>query len=388
MLEVRSLGKDRGRGLVATAPIPAHSILAIVLPDISVLYSAFAGSRCACCYAAKPPSEDAQGGGWFVCPTCDQFILCPECWAMLPANEATPKPKEDWIRSLSKPAGELYDAKRRWVRVSMAAHPLSCAWYNELPAAVRAPGQDTDLLRFCLSYGARVGQVGDTALATSIAVLDPNTETQSASTAQFCNSFAHKIVRTFSSASSHAAAVRSDAAEKGAEGSTLASTTSSTPSSSSRYAVEAGHLRDVLLRVQCNSLGFPFTSEETVGWSLQETLCMVNHSCNPSLSIICAEDSTEREGILTYMMGNEKAREIQSSADPSEEGIVEKLHPLLRGCMALKALRNIAMGEELTLSYLDLEQLGDSVEERSRELSERYRFLCVCSRCQQQRKTS
>ncbi|CCW68495.1 unnamed protein product, partial [Phytomonas sp. Hart1] len=141
------------------------------------------------------------------------------------------------------------------------------------------------------------------------------------------------------------------------------------------------HLRGVLLRVQCNSLGFPFTAAETLGWSLQQTICMLNHSCAPNLAIFCADDATEREGVWQYLTG----KEARAGANSPEEDRVEAL---LRGCMAVKALRDIAQYEELTLSYVDLEQLGDFVEERSLKLEERYRFTCACSLCREQRRYS
>jgi hypothetical protein len=108
--------------------------------------------------------------------------------------------------------------------------------------------------------------------------------------------------------------------------------------------IDQEHLRDTLLRTKANALGFPFSEEATLGWAMQGDFCMLNHSCLPN----CA---------------------LKQSA---------------QGEMELASLVTIAAGEELTISYLHLEEYL-SVGERTKHLLEQYRFLCKCELCVAQR---
>lgn len=105
-------------------------------------------------------------------------------------------------------------------------------------------------------------------------------------------------------------------------------------------------LYQVLLRVKSNALGFPFNSAETMGWAVQLDVCMLNHSCVPNCAI----------------------------AQNSETGDME-----------IRSLRPIGEGDELFVSYIHVPDLQSDVGARTRQLLEKYRFLCGCPLCVEQR---
>lgn len=241
----------------------------------------------------------------------------------------------------------------------MRVHRLSCAWYNELPASVRAPGEDTDYVRFCLQYGARV-VLGDIPLLRSVSELETNVDRQSPEVRRFCEVFARdRMVATF-----HAYPPGKNAEDYPVP----------------RFPVDGDHLRDVLLRVQCNSLGFPFTASDTIGWALQETVCMANHSCVPNAAIVLAETDGAQSFANVWQSPEPEscvALSPSSSSSPSDG--------LLAGCMGLISTRDIRKGEEVTISYVDVESFGGDGKARMKHLLTQYRFLCNCSLCQSQR---
>ena len=189
-----------------------------------------------------------------------------------------------------------------------AAHEGWCQWFRMLPEAVRAG--DTDYVRFVLEYCARILR-GDTDLLEEIRKL-----TFADIDAAFCESFSARIVERF-----------------GPHG----------------LAVSSEHIAGVIRRTKTNSLGFPFDSERTLGWSIHSELCMLNHSCIPNCAI------------------------RRSSSVP--------------GAAELVAVTDVERGDELTISYIDVESFPDVVA-RTTHLLERYAFLCRCELCQSQRKSS
>lgn len=333
---VRLIDAQRGRGVVAVQAIPAEAGLYMSRADLAVLYSPFAGNHCAVCFAAcsscneaeqqegEDINQDAAQSQGHACPTCDQFVLCRRCVEVL----------EDEVRSgqvVSLKLGESSpsdgDHSPLLLRHPiLSVHRVSCMWYASLPSSVRAPGLDTDYLRFCLEYGAHV-VLGSRACAENINALCDNEGIQSAEAISFCEGFARQVVNTFATASPHP------------------------------YPVSMEELRGVLLRVRSNSVGFPFTSTATIGWSLEKVTCMLNHSCVPNAAVVSAEHNA------SFHQFSLKSR---------------------LGSLGIKALRPIALGEELTLSYVDVEAMDD-VTERSRHILTTYRFLCKCEKCESQR---
>jgi hypothetical protein len=210
------------------------------------------------------------------CSLCDAFAVCHECSAETDRDSA-PLWKD---------------------------HKQVCAWYVTLPAAVRKG--DTDYVRFLLEYSARVQQ-GDVALIHSINACCSLEDEHSTETKRFATQYATITVNQF-----------------GPHG--------------LRTPFEV--LREVLLKVKANALGFPFSARETLGWAMEGTVCAVNHSCVPNAA-------------------------LQQS--PSGE-------------MVLRALAPITAGEEITISYVHVPDHPD-VKERRRLLLDKYRFLCMCPAC-------
>lgn len=190
-------------------------------------------------------------------------------------------------------------------------HHLPCQWFTSLPLDVQQG--DTDYLRFMLEYSARV-QGGDHRLSLAIGSLCTNEDSQSPEVKQFCLSYSKLIASKFH--------------PKG-------------------LVLDQDHLYRILLRTKSNSIGFPFNTQETLGWALQEDICMINHCCEPN----CA---------LTQ----------------SPEGLV-----------VLRTLRPVAADEEITISYVDLANF-QQLELRQRHLLQQYRFLCSCSFCAGQRNSA
>lgn len=102
-------------------------------------------------------------------------------------------------------------------------------------------------------------------------------------------------------------------------------------------------LADVLLRIRMNSLGFPFNEQATLGWSVHTQASLMNHSCAPNCYV--------------------------ANGDIDDFGI-----------MNVVAKKDIAKGEELMISYVDLTKITDD-QERLDYLYENYCFVCKCSRC-------
>jgi hypothetical protein len=108
----------------------------------------------------------------------------------------------------------------------------------------------------------------------------------------------------------------------------------------SGLVIDQEHLYRLLLQTKSNSIGFPFNEAEAMGWAMQKDICMLNHSCGPNCAV--------RQG---------------------EHGVIEVV-----------VLRDVAAGEELFISYVDLDRFPET-KERRRHLLEQYRFLCHCNIC-------
>eukprot|EP00760_Papus_ankaliazontas_P009565 PhM_4_TR14102/c0_g2_i1/m.95365/K11426/SMYD; SET and MYND domain-containing protein len=221
-----------------------------------------------------------------ICATCfephEDLILCPNCqlFAVCPACAKGP--------------------------LTRVVHPIECAWVCSLASSVREG--ETDYLRFVLRYCA-LRKLGDPAIK-KINTLCTNTETQSDEFLDWCSSFAALFI--------------------------------------SHFHTDLGVITEDLIRLMCivraNSLGFPFNSEVTLGWCLQTTVSMLNHSCTPNCAITAA--------------GQEKNK------------------------MEVRTLRRVRAGEELTISYIDVHDPQNlSVDVRREAIFDRYRFSCDCELC-------
>lgn len=397
--------------------------------------------------AATPPPMLYEA---YVCPNCDQFVLCASCVGQLifeveqlAAAEFADEVEDHLIRttrlaihtaSAAAAARMTGDAQAVLLRHPLlCAHSISCAWYVSLPESIRAPGNDTDFLRFCLDYGARV-QLGDTAMTAALAKLDTNAAVQSKESHHLCEVFARdRVVATFgprTSTTTSATLTSDPVSGLGA---------SEAPVFPPPYPVSWTELRDVLLRTRCNSLGFPFSSTETMGWSLQETVCMLNHSCVPNAAVVMLYDAEDEQRLRRMSAEGTTPNAVTAAADEAEERVSQRQHSgrrraqhlslsphrdsgqsrnnnssssgnkkknlnsyraiavsspslfttpfteALQGWIGIQATRPIAAGEEITVSYIDLELYGDDVQARSRHLLEQYRFLCTCELCTRQR---
>ncbi|RNE95254.1 histone-lysine N-methyltransferase ASHR2 [Trypanosoma conorhini] len=319
---VEHIDACRGRGLVAEVDFNEGDSILLAPYDIAVLYSPFVRNTCYRCFAplVEPPKEgeeeakakiQAEEGKeeiCYECSSCKHLVLCSSCVKDLVA-EAWRRPDE------GVPAASLGDDERELAMLQthplLEAHKLACAWFCTLPDSVQAG--DTDYLRFALQYGSRA-LLGDTRLLLAVDELGINTVQQLTEAHQFCESFAKRIVDTF--------------APQG-------------------FRVDAEHLRDVLLRTKSNSIGYPFNEEETLGWSLQAEICMINHSCVPNAAVVRPK--------------------CKAGAGACS--------------MELVARRAIKAGEEVTISYLDVDSYADDVQARRRRLMEDYGFLCCCPKC-------
>ncbi|KPA74684.1 hypothetical protein ABB37_09010 [Leptomonas pyrrhocoris] len=431
----------------------------------------------------------------YICPNCDQFVLCAACVAQLVLEvellAAAAADEDPACATMVRPVITVMSDEKAVLlqHPLLRAHTISCAWYTALPESIRAPGNDTDFLRFCLDYGARV-QLGDTAMVAALGKLDTNAAVQSKEAHHLCEVFARdRVVATFgphktpatgttttTTTATAAAAVAATTAlathsitRSKHEGvltaspiATLSSADTSDPlveRNASRlsgkaplleapvfpppYPVPWTELRDVLLRTRCNSLGFPFSSCETMGWSLQETVCMLNHSCAPNAAVVMLYDADDEQRRRTAHGADDNPQDAAAAAEVVTSTRVQHLHGLrkaqrlstarpvegdatatavggsssnsgsggrrrnlnsyraiavsspspfstsftesLEGWIGIQATRPIAAGEEITVSYIDLEMYGDDVQARSRHLLEQYRFLCTCELCVRQR---
>lgn len=219
----------------------------------------------------------------------ESLTVCPSCQQLALCS-----------RCSSSPAGTA-----RW-----DSHKQPCEWMTLLPAETQRG--DTDYLRFLLEYSARV-QNGDTRLLMALDTLCTNEDSTAPEVREFCDSFSRLVTTKF--------------APHG-------------------LLIAQAQLKKLLLQTKSNSVGFPFDEQQTLGWTLQEEVCMLNHSCVPNCAITNGPDGT----------------------------------------LQIRTIAPVKAEEELTISYVDLSgPLGGDVKARTRELLERYRFLCQCDRCKTQR---
>lgn len=331
------------------------------------------------------------------------------------AGSTTIAPTTTDVTSPASPLPTLTWMDTLLLHPMLRLHRTSCDWYNELPSSVREPGKDTDYLRFCLLYGAFVlyaekekkkeeeeeakmegareaDGVRNSALIDQhsrslrqrlarLNGLEDNLSSQDSEVIAFCSSFAKdKVVKTFGPVETTGCAApplnisketsSSPSAKMGPSGSTLSLNpcladhggVSSVPPTP-RYPVSGEDLSSMLLKTRCNSLGFPFTTEETIGWSVDGFACMINHSCEPNAAIVHADRD---EAFLS----------LPSSSNS---------YLPLTGCFGIKSIRPIYENDEITISYLDEEGYDDDVDRRTRALLDLFRFLCTCPKCLRQR---
>ncbi|KAG5510818.1 hypothetical protein JKF63_07890 [Porcisia hertigi] len=493
--EMHPDAKRKGRRVVATIELKPGNAIFAAPPDIAVLYSPFANHICARCLVADvrlcaesqkaqhnsqhqpppppPPPPQSHPSALsrspigvsssltsspslsstatapvppvrsYSCPNCDQFVLCAPCVVQLLLDIGVDvlNPAGADGTNMSIPLLQRRGEVRRGGSVVderlnrhplLRAHAISCAWYTSLPASIRAPGNDTDFLRFCLDYGARA-YLGDTAMMRALATLDTNASVQSKESTQLCEVFARdRVVATFGKGAKASTATTTPPAPAKSVGShpflsqvgvhaSVGSVIRACNSDGIRhrgsalgahfpppYPIPWTDLRDTLLRTRCNSIGFPYNSEETTGWSLHETVCMLNHSCVPNAAVIMLYDSADAMAAAAALTGrpggashaspsderaeaaarrkaSERLAAFRAVATSSESPYSTSYSPSLAGWIGIEATRPIAVGEEITISYVDLGSLGEDLQTRSRHLLEQYRFFCTCELCLRQR---
>ncbi|CBH11252.1 hypothetical protein, conserved [Trypanosoma brucei gambiense DAL972] len=356
---VRYIDGRRGRGLIAEVDFEADSTILCVPYDIAVLYSPFVRNTCYRCFVSVPKdSRTSQGRGslqrkrpqqrrptsqsqrlplrrsypqhgrqtsnernrereehHYECTDCKHLVLCENCVRELAEGVPRVPVGDEPSKPVTSPTWqEQLEVMQQ--HPLLQAHKQACAWFCSLPESDREG--DTDYLRFALQYGSRA-LLGDTALLLSVGELCTNATQQPPAARQFCTSFARRVADTF--------------APQG-------------------FRVDADHLRDVLFRTKCNSIGYPFNETETLGWMMQEKLCMINHSCDPNAAIV---------------------RPRRTEASTSSRSAACSVELLAR--------RRIKAGEEITIAYIDVDRYEDT-QIRRRHLLESYWFLCMCSRCE------
>ncbi|XP_006897801.1 PREDICTED: histone-lysine N-methyltransferase SMYD3 [Elephantulus edwardii] len=99
---------------------------------------------------------------------------------------------------------------------------------------------------------------------------------------------------------------------------------------------------EAFAKVICNSFTICDAEMQEVGVGLYPSMSLLNHSCDPNCSIVFSGP-----------------------------------------CLFLRAVRDIEVGEELTICYLDMLMTS---EERRKQLRDQYCFECDCIRCQTQDK--
>lgn len=274
-LVIIDIDKRRGRGVLATREHAAGDPLLVARPDIVVLYTDFAGSRCAHCLRSVKAIADA-GEAFDKCQHCDLFVLCSRC-----------SPDDN------------HDTSPGW-----RAHKQPCDWFMTLPEATRRG--DTDYVRFLLEYSARA-QRGDVDLIEHMLDCCALEDAHAEDTKRFAQQYAAITVNQF--------------AKHG-------------------LLLPLETLRQVLLRVKANALGFPCDSANIYGWAMHGDVCALNHSCVPNAEV------------------------VQDDA----------------GNMVVRALQSISPGEEVLISYVQVDNFRDP-KARRRFLLEKYRFLCMCPMC-------
>jgi len=271
----------KGRCCIATTPFEIGEEVLSSRPDITVLYTPFTTTTCARCFM-----ENVQEG--HMCESCKRFSLCTKC---------------AHINGLVE-----------W-------HRHECGLFCCIPAAMRSG--DTDYIRFVLRYFAIISHgmpppsTSETLESGSGEVLNifqdlcTNKDQQSQETLAWCNQFANLIAKFIPLPS----------------------------------GVTISSLVDLLLRIRSNTLGFPFTKDETIGWCLDNRVSMFNHSCDPNCYIACEADGT----------------------------------------LLVKTKKSVPRVNELCISYIDLllEQFKD-VATRREHLKDSYCFLCSCVRCRKE----
>jgi len=197
-------------------------------------------------------------------------------------------------------------------------HAYECGLFCAIPAPMRSG--DTDYLRFVLRYFAILnhglppslpdspGGGGEGALP-HFEDLCTNKEKQTQETLTWCTQFAATFARFIPLPN----------------------------------GVTVPTLADLFLRIKSNTLGFPFTKDETIGWCLDSQVSMFNHSCDANCFISCGHDGT----------------------------------------MSVIANSDIPPGQELCISYIDIlrDEFKDTATRRA-HLQDSYCFLCNCPKCE------
>ncbi|KAH9584174.1 SET domain [Trypanosoma melophagium] len=319
LVSIQYLDKSRGRGLVAKADFAAGETLLCVPYDIAVLYTPFVRNTCYRCFEASLEEENNKNKNElrYECTSCKHLVLCSDCVNELVSEVQEVSPCSVSADSLlPSQAHELIQHHRL-----LQAHRMACGWFCGLPESTREG--DTDYLRFALEVASRT-LLGDTQLRLALEELCMNVEQQSKEVRQFFDSFARKVIDRF----------RPEGLD-----------------------MDVRYLSDILLRTKFNSIGFPFNEEETLGWTLERVLCMINHSCVPNAAIVRSNRET-----------SSKITESQAKKSGN-------------CCMKLVARFPIKAGEEITIAYIDVDGYGGDAQARSQQLMESYGFLCKCDLC-------
>lgn len=115
----------------------------------------------------------------------------------------------------------------------------------------------------------------------------------------------------------------------------------------------ATELLDLVCQFSCNSFTLADSDLNALGVCMHASMAMLNHACIPNAAVVFPFGGAAKGGQQRWNDGDDKI-------------------------MQLVALRAIEPGEELLISYVDL---CDTVEERQKQLKQRYCFDCRCDLC-------
>jgi len=358
----------RDSALVAARDLPRGTTIFASRPEVAVLYSDFAATHCAGCYrdvgsvggSSAHRDDQAPQLAW-ACGGCASFVLCGSCDA---------------------------EVLRAWHVDG------ECAAFQKVPAHLRKG--DSDYLRWFLRYfdlrrrgpppppGAapRDDVAGD---GGGGGVEGEAVKTSNVGGSRDLDAAAANRVCPFTGLVD-LEAIQTESFREWAKGfaKLFASHCAPLP-----LGVGEGEVYGLLLRQRVNALGFPFSSDATLGWCLHAAASRLNHSCSPNCFImdpsaaVAERNSASSTSSSSTSFSSSPSEQEAAAAATLEAESAGKAPKVPVGRLAVVTTRPVAAGEELTISYLDLTDSAahGTAKRRTAVLREKYLFDCACERC-------
>lgn len=317
---IQSQIENSGTGLLAGGDFKQESTVFVSSPECSVLYTDYCDKNCSKCFVsciANNPEDKEMRTHWS-CNKCNSFILCLAC-----KDEESIKWHND---------GE-------------------CPSYLKVPSNLRQG--DSDYLRWMLRYFdirkrgiplTNTENVGENSA-------DNNKTDNDLSSSLTSMKVSELYPDPFNSLVSNET-IQSESFKTWA----LQFATLFVQHASPPLGIDVNIVYNTICRIKVNALGFPYMNDVAIGWCLDATAALLNHSCIPNCAVICNIED------------NAKEKTIQND---------NKV-----GCLEIRAIADIRKGEELTISYVDLtsDEMKNVIHRRE-HLKEEYLFDCTCKRC-------